>query len=210
MMSVGLLRQAVRTVRATATALRREVDEHRAIAIVGCEPSCISALRDDWLELDIGSDTEWIRGLAAMSALVEEFIDDKWEAHPRRPELAPDTVPEILLHGHCHQKALWGVETSARLLRRIAGDRLKVLQTGCCGMAGSFGMTTDRYDLSMQIGELELMPALRSSPDATVCAPGTSCRHQIHDGAARKALHPIEVFARVVGGGNSNGTAKVH
>ena len=96
-------------------------------------------------------------------------------------------------------KALWGAETSARLLRRFLGDRVKVLDSGCCGMAGSFGFTTDRYDLSMKIGELTLLPAARvASPGASICAPGTSCRHQIHDGAGREAIHPIELAAKLL------------
>jgi Fe-S oxidoreductase len=73
-----------------------------------------------------------------------------------------------------------------------------VLSTGCCGMAGSFGFTEDRYDLSMRIAEQGVLPAVRARPAATVCAPGTSCRHQIHDGAAREALHPVDLLARVL------------
>ncbi|MFO0872876.1 MAG: hypothetical protein U0575_02740 [Phycisphaerales bacterium] len=106
----------------------------------------------------------------------------------------------IILHAHCHQKALWGAETSARLLRRIAGPRLTVLESGCCGMAGSFGYTEDKYHLSMAIGEQSVFPPIRAATDdALVCAPGTSCRHQIHDGTGRWALHPIEVAADVLG-----------
>ena len=73
-----------------------------------------------------------------------------------------------------------------------------MLQTGCCGMAGSFGFTEERYDLSMKIAEQGVLPAVRARPDVTLCAPGTSCRHQIHDGAEREALHPVEVLARVL------------
>ena len=100
----------------------------------------------------------------------------------------------VLFHAHCHQKALWTADSSAKLLRRFCGERLSVLDTGCCGMAGSFGFTADRYDLSMKIGELTLLPMVRSAPaDAIIVAPGTSCRHQIHDGTGRKSLHPIEL-----------------
>jgi Fe-S oxidoreductase len=103
------------------------------------------------------------------------------------------------LHAHCHQKALWGAESSAAILRRYFGAELEVLQTGCCGLAGSFGFTEERYDLSMKIAEQAVLPAVRARPDAMVCAPGTSCRHQIHDGAGREALHPVEVLRRVLG-----------
>jgi Fe-S oxidoreductase len=101
----------------------------------------------------------------------------------------------VLLHGHCHQKALWGVASSGDLLRRLLGDRLRVLDTGCCGMAGSFGMTRDHYDLSMAIGDLGLFGAVTAEPEATVVAPGASCRHQVLDGTGREAVHPVEVAA---------------
>jgi Fe-S oxidoreductase len=105
-----------------------------------------------------------------------------------------------VLHGHCHQKALWGSESSAALLRRLVGDRLTVLDSGCCGMAGSFGYTADHYDVSMKIGELSLFPAVRGAAGATVVAPGTSCRHQIHDGTGVRALHPMELLDRMLSG----------
>ena len=105
----------------------------------------------------------------------------------------------MIFHGHCHQKALWGAETSARFLRRIFGTKLTTLDTGCCGMAGSFGYAEKRYELSMTIGEERLFPAVRVASDAVVCAPGTSCRHQIHDGTARDALHPVDLAARALG-----------
>jgi Fe-S oxidoreductase len=105
----------------------------------------------------------------------------------------------ITLHGHCHQKALWGADTSARFLRRLPGASVNVLDTGCCGMAGSFGYTADRYELSMKIGELTLFPALRGlDAGAIVVAPGTSCRHQIHDGVALNAVHPLELAASLL------------
>jgi len=101
---------------------------------------------------------------------------------------------EVVFHGHCHQKALWGEDTAAALLGRLVGDRLKVLPSGCCGMAGSFGYTKERYGLSMKIGEQSLFSHIReASPEAIVVAPGTSCRHQIKDGTGRRARHPIEL-----------------
>jgi len=136
--------------------------------------------------------------LAMRTHLVEEFLEKQWDAHPRRPEI-PAQVDRVVLHGHCHQKALWGTESSAKFLRRIFGANLGVLDTGCCGMAGSFGYVDRRYDLSMKIGEERLFPAVRAAPDAVVCAPGTSCRHQIHDGTAREALHPVDLAARALG-----------
>jgi Fe-S oxidoreductase len=101
----------------------------------------------------------------------------------------------VLLHGHCHQKALRGVGGSAAALRLAPGLDVATLDTGCCGMAGSFGFESEHFDISSQIAELDLLPALRLDPDATVVAPGTSCRHQIKDLAGRRALHPLEVLA---------------
>ena len=130
--------------------------------------------------------------------MVENFIDRFWDSHPIRPSESDtdgSSQREILLHGHCHQKALWGDETSAVLLRRLAGDRLRVVASGCCGMAGSFGFTADHYDLSMRIGELSLFGTIREAPNAILLAPGTSCRHQIKDGTGREAMHPIQWVA---------------
>ena len=114
-----------------------------------------------------------------------------------RPDAASWTLkarPEkCLLHGHCHQKALLGVRASAALLGLVPGLDVTVLDTGCCGMAGSFGFEKEHYDLSVAIAELALLPALTAEPEALVVAPGTSCRHQIKDLAGRRALHPLEV-----------------
>jgi FAD/FMN-containing dehydrogenase/Fe-S oxidoreductase len=198
LISTGMLAEASRECRATAEALMAAVDRSGAVAVVGCEPSCMSAIRDDWLELRMGVDRARLEALAARSFLVEEFLDRRWDAHPSRPAKPAFDPGPVALHAHCHQKALWGAESSAAVLRRYFGDRLEVLSTGCCGMAGSFGFTQERYDLSMRIGEQGVLPAVRARPDAAVCAPGTSCRHQIHDGAHREALHPVEVLARVL------------
>ena len=203
MISTGNLSGARKLCAATAQAILDAMQRERAVALLGLEPSCLSAIKDDWLELRMHVPREAIAGLAARSWLVEEFLERSWDAHPVRPAFEP-SESQLLLHGHCHQKALWGVESSASLLRRIYGKKLEVLRTGCCGMAGSFGFTSDRYDLSMAIAQLDnglgILPAIAKSPDATICAPGTSCRHQIHDGAARRGFHPIEIVrAALVG-----------
>ncbi len=198
LISTGMLAEASRECRATAEGLMAVMERERAVAVVGCEPSCMSAIRDEWLELRMGVDRGRLRELASRAFLVEEFLERAWDAHPSRPERPAFDAGRVALHAHCHQKALWGAESSAALLRRYFGKDLEVLSTGCCGMAGSFGFTEDRYDLSMRIAEQGVLPAVRARPDAAVCAPGTSCRHQIHDGAAREALHPVELLARVL------------
>ncbi len=198
--SMGLLADAAAMIAATSARLARIVAEERAVAIVVAEPSCLSAIKDEWRTLKDGVPRDVAERLAAMAWLVEDFVDQRWEAHPAQPEFrAPDG--EIVVHGHCHQKALWGAETSARLMRRIGGTKVRVLDSGCCGMAGSFGYGADRYELSMQIGEQVVFPAARAMGSADVmAAPGTSCRHQVKDGTGKRALHPIEIAAAALRG----------
>lgn len=206
MISVGMLERAAATIDATVGRLWKVAADPSVVGIVVCEPSCLSAIKDDWLGLRLRSDGAVRRAIAAKSSLVEEFVDRRWEAHPNRSlvarlDSAKREGPEVLLHGHCHQKSLWGVQTSAALLKRLVGERCRVLDTGCCGMAGSFGYDRRRYGLSMRIGELSLFPAVRGAPaDALIVTPGTSCRHQVHDGTGRRALHPVELAAKVVEG----------
>ncbi len=202
--STGLLPQAIEEVDSTLTRLSAIIDDPTVEAILVAEPSCLSAMKDDWLTLKLKTPMELRRRLAAKAFLPEQFLDLRWDQHPRRPRFqTPPAAPSpVMLHGHCHQKALWGAASSAAVLHRIFGkDAIKVLDTGCCGMAGSFGYTADRYNLSMQIGELTLFPAVRAAATGTpVLAPGTSCRHQIHDGTGRRAEHPVELLARMLEG----------
>ncbi len=200
LISTGLLHDAQQVCRSTASSLMNIVEREQAIAVLVCEPSCLSAIKDDWMELDMGDDfpVQSLRDLAQRSFLVEQFLESHWDRHPREPSLrdpATDDRP-IVLHGHCHQKSLWGVDSSAGFLRRVFGSRLRVLDSGCCGMAGQFGYIRDHYDLSMRIGEQSLFASLRDLPEACIAAPGTSCRQQIHDGMNRRsAQHPIEIIA---------------
>ena len=192
--SLGLLPQAIEEIDATLERLRPLIEDDSVEAILVAEPSCLSAMKDDWLALKLRTPVELRRRLAAKAFLPEDFLEKRWGAHPVTPAFRRPQRP-LALHGHCHQKALWGVQTSSALLKRLAGDKLAVLDTGCCGMAGAFGFTCDRYDLSMKIANLTLLPALEARPQATVVAPGTSCRHQVHDAAAREAVHPMQVVA---------------
>jgi len=201
MISTGVLEGAIASIDATLERLRPWIESERLGAMLFLEPSCLSAVTDDWMELKLRTPRALRERLVDRSLLCEDFIDRFWDEHPARPEF--DAPPgRVLLHGHCHQKALWGAETSGRLLRRLCGDSLEVLDAGCCGMAGSFGYTTDRYDLSMAIGELTLFPAAREALgedlESVVVAPGASCRHQVHDGVGRTPLHPLELAARLV------------
>ncbi len=190
--SSGLLGAAIEEADQTLERLRTAVEDDSVAAILVCEPSCLSAFRDDWLQLKMKSPLALRKRLADKAFLPEQFLDSRWDAHPRRPEFRQG---EAVLHGHCHQKALWGIESSANLLRRVAGERLSVLDSGCCGMAGAFGMTADHYALSMKIGELVLFPGVRDAGGAAVLATGTSCRHQIKDGTGARAVHPVQWLA---------------
>lgn len=196
MISTGLLDDAIENADHALERLAAAAKDPAVAAVVVCEPSCLSAIKDDWLQLKLKTPMDLRRRLAAKAFLVEEFIERSWADHPRRPD--PRPVGPVILHGHCHQKALWGAESSAAALRRVAGDGLRVLDSGCCGMAGSFGYAAHRYEVSMKIGELSLFPAVRTASGATVAAPGTSCRHQIRDGTGVEALHPVEILARAL------------
>ena len=195
--SNGMLAEAARTSRVTALALCDAMEREGAVAILGLEPSCISAIKDDWLELKMGVDPAILSTLASKTWMIEEWLDREWDAHPMRPSFAHVTE-RVVLHAHCHQKALWGAQTSSAILGRIFGDHAQTLSTGCCGMAGGFGFAATSYDLSMRIAQQDLFARLGDHPDAIVCAPGTSCRHQIADGLSRVALHPIELVARAI------------
>ena len=199
MMSTGLMDAAVASADSTLEALRAAIDDPAVAAIVVCEPSCLSSMIDDWLDLRLKTEPALRKRLADKAFLVEEFIENHWDQHPKKPQIRKE-ANEIVFHGHCHQKALLGTSTATAVLQRLAGpDGVRVLDSGCCGMAGSFGFTADRYDLSMKIGELSVFPPVRASnASATVVAPGTSCRHQIADGTGRHALHPIELIARAI------------
>ena len=168
----------------------------RGVPIVGCEPSCISALTDDYRDLVPGADSEAVAGA---SQGIEAFIVGLADAGKLNVQF--DQQPRrILFHTHCHQKALTGSASLKRLLQLIPNAEVAEIQSGCCGVAGSFGYETEHYDISMKIAEDRLLPAIRAAVDQAVtqtiiAANGTSCREQIAHGTDRAALHPIEVFA---------------
>ncbi|MCK4871398.1 MAG: FAD-binding protein [Phycisphaerales bacterium] len=198
MLSVGMVRDAIRKADRTLSLLAPMIEDEDVLAIIVCEPSCLSMFRDDYLDLRCETPIELRRALAAKAMLVEEFLDSRWGEHPIRP-VVKESQGEVLLHAHCHQESLFGHETSSNLIRRLIGDRLRVLDTGCCGMAGAFGYRKNHYELSMKIGEESLFPAVRAAAeDAIIVAPGTSCRQQIHDGTTRSALHPIELVDQIL------------
>lgn len=196
--STGMLDAAIRDAERTLDDLSEWIRRDDVAGFVVCEPSCLSSITDDWLDLRIDRPLALRQRLADRSMLPEQFLERFWADHPTRP--AFDTPPaRLVVHGHCHQKALWGVGSSTAFLERIAPGRVDALDTGCCGMAGSFGYTADRFDLSMKIGELGLFPAVRDADNSDwLLMPGTSCRHQTLDGTGRSTMHPIEAVERLM------------
>lgn len=161
------------------------------IAIVGLEPSCLLTLRDEALVMGLGAKAETV---GAQALLFEEFIAREMKAGRFRLALKAADKP-ILLHGHCHQKAFGAVSPILEVLKLIPGAKPELIESSCCGMAGSFGYEASHYEVSMQMAEASLLPAVRNKPDAVVVADGTSCRHQIADGAQREAIHVARLLA---------------
>ena len=170
----------------------------KGIPIVGLEPSCLLTLRDEFLVMNLGPQAQ---AISEQAMLFEEFLAR--EAAAGRLEALKSqlqaTDQAILLHGHCHQKAFGAISPVMDVLKLIPGAKPELIESSCCGMAGSFGYEARHYEVSMQMAELSLLPAVRSQPDAIVVADGTSCRHQIHDGAQREAVHVAVLLARQLG-----------
>jgi len=164
----------------------------RNIPVIGLEPSCILSLRDEFLVMGLGSPAE---KLATVSQTFEEFLSREHEAGRFMPQLKPASQ-NFLLHGHCHQKSFDAVKPIIRLLQLIPEAKVQMIESSCCGMAGSFGYEAEHFDLSMQMAELNLLPAIRQAPDALLIADGSSCRHQIQDGVERQAWHVAQVLEK--------------
>jgi len=188
MLSEGLVDDARKNARRNLDLLMPLVE--RGVPLVGLEPSCILTMRDDYRKLI--PDDERVESLAEATCLFEEAMLEIDAELPLR-EGAP-----VLLHGHCHQKALVGTGPTERLLG-LAAD-VEVVDSGCCGMAGLFGYEKGHYEVSMKMGERWLFPAVRGAGERVIVAPGTSCREQILDGTERHALHPAEYLASLLDG----------
>jgi Fe-S oxidoreductase len=163
----------------------------RSIPIVGLEPSCLLTLRDEMLTMGLGEDAHTV---AAQALLFEEFLAREAKAGRFRLSLRAAREP-MLVHGHCHQKAFGAMSPVLDVLRLIPGAEPTLIESSCCGMAGSFGYEAAHHAVSMQMAELALLPAVRAAPGALIVADGTSCRHQIADGTGREALHVARVLA---------------
>jgi Fe-S oxidoreductase len=171
----------------------------RGTPLVFFEPSCLSAIREDTPSLLRGEAQRRARAVAERAVLFEAFLEGECQAG--RAHLQLDGGPSrILLHGHCHQKAMGLVTPARSLLSRIPDARVVDLDAGCCGMAGSFGYMRDHYEISRAIGERRLLPAARAMNASDVLvASGMSCRHQVADLAGVRALHAAELLSQLIG-----------
>ncbi|WP_371347055.1 FAD-binding and (Fe-S)-binding domain-containing protein [Ancylobacter sp. IITR112] len=177
----------------------------RGVPVVGLEPSCLLAFRDELPSMLPGEGTQT---LAAHALLVEEFIAREIDAGRFDLPLAP-LAEKALLHGHCHQKSFGAMGAVEKALRLVPGLQVETVESSCCGMAGAFGYHSETIDTSLAMAELSLLPAVRKAePGTLIVADGTSCRHQIHDGAAREAVHVVQVLAQSLAAARAGAPAR--
>jgi FAD/FMN-containing dehydrogenase/Fe-S oxidoreductase len=190
LISKGLLKDARRQARLNSESLYVSAVNDKKI--VFCEPSCLSAVREDAPALLRGEERKKAEVVAHACVLFEEYAAEL----PLKLKPGP---PKILLHGHCHQKAMGLLPAAKNLLARIPGSSIVDLDAGCCGMAGSFGYSKEHFDVSRRIGERRLFPQIRAKDDSTiVVAAGTSCRHQVHDFTGETAIHPAVLLRSLI------------
>ena len=193
-LSVGCVSEARQEAERTLRALEPYIA--RGVPVVGLEPSCILGFRDE-IPAIIG--TSLARRLSELALTFEEFLAREQKAGTLRLPLGP-IGQKVLIHGHCHQKSFDAFSAVATVVKLVPDVAMEIIESSCCGMAGSFGYGKDTIDMSLAMGELSLLPAVRAAPaDAVIVADGTSCRHQIHDGAGRKAVHVAQLLARSLG-----------
>jgi FAD/FMN-containing dehydrogenase/Fe-S oxidoreductase len=191
--SKGLLRDAQKLATRNVELLKDVITSEAPL--VGIEPSAILGFRDEIPDLVPQHLIGAAKTLGKHALLVDEFIAREAERNRIGSDLFTKDPLVIKLHGHCHQKALASLTPTVRALQLARNYKVQLIPSGCCGMAGSFGYEQEHFNVSMQIAELVLLPAIRSAlPGTVIAAPGTSCRHQIKDGAGVKAKHPVELL----------------
>jgi FAD/FMN-containing dehydrogenase/Fe-S oxidoreductase len=198
-LSKGLVRTSKKIATENVNLLKDIITEKTPL--VGIEPSAILAFRDEYPDL-VDKDLQAIATELGKNALLfEEFIAAEIEKGNITSEQFTSETKEILLHGHCQQKAVASTEPSKKMLSIPKNYSVKEIPSGCCGMAGSFGYEKEHYNLSMKIGEMVLFPTVREAEEKIlISAPGTSCRHQIKDGTGKQAKHPVEVLYEALPG----------
>ena len=195
--SKGMLDHAKAVAEENVTVAQEILNED--IPLIGIEPSAILSFRDEYPKLVNKGLVEAAKTTAKRAFLIDEFIESEIKAGNITAEQFTDEPQKVIFHGHCHQKAIASVTPSQAILNLPKNYEVEVLKTGCCGMSGSFGYDADKYDLSMQVGELVLFPAVRKKETKTIiAATGTSCRHQIKDGTGEKSMHPVEILYKAL------------
>ncbi|OZI43294.1 FAD-binding and (Fe-S)-binding domain-containing protein [Bordetella genomosp. 4] len=197
-LSAGMVDHAKAEARRVVNALQPFVA--RGVPIVGLEPSCLLSLRDEFLVMGLGDDAQ---ALSQQAYLFEEFLANELKAGRLDLKLGPLPQKRALLHGHCHQKAFDAVKPVQQILALIPELKVELIESSCCGMAGSFGYEASHYETSMKMAELSLLPAVRKADaDTVLVADGTSCRHQIADGTQKegglRAVHVACVLQRAL------------
>lgn len=194
--SKGILRHAKRCANENVALLHEIINQDNPL--VGIEPSCILTFRDEYSDLVDPKIRPVAKKLGTNALLYDEFLLREINAGRISADDFKECPQEIWLHGHCHQKALVGIDKTKSILEGLLKTKVNVIPSGCCGMAGSFGYEKEHYNTSMAIGEMVLFPTLRyvtsNRKEAIVSAPGTSCRHQIKEGTGITAYHPIELL----------------
>ncbi|HZH95952.1 MAG TPA: FAD-linked oxidase C-terminal domain-containing protein [Flavisolibacter sp.] len=192
-LSKGLLRDAKKIAGKNVSLLAPLVNKERPL--IGIEPSAILTFRDEYVDLVDDNQLPEAKELSSNVYMIDEFIAKEIAKGAISAEQFTKEKKLIKLHGHCQQKAWNALAASANILSLPQNYSVETIPSGCCGMAGSFGYEKEHYDISMQIGELVLFPAVRRlEEEVIIAAPGTSCRHQIKDGTGRRAKHPVEIL----------------
>jgi len=191
--SKGLLKEARQLAMYNVNCFKDLISEETPL--LGIEPSAILGFRDEYPQLVIEEMRPEARKIAPHAMMIDEFLAREIGRGKIDSDAFTLEPKKVWLHGHCHQKAIASVDPSVEILSLPENYEVEVIPSGCCGMAGSFGYEKEHYEISMQVGELVLFPAVRKAEeDSIIAAPGTSCRHQIADGTQRRALHPVEVL----------------
>jgi Fe-S oxidoreductase len=167
----------------------------RGVPVVGLEPSCVLTLRDELPAMLPGAEAG---ALVSGAFLFEEFLAGE-AAGGRIPPAIAQREGRVLLHGHCHQKAFGAMDAVRGTLALVEGLQVETVESSCCGMAGAFGYGAETYDVSLAMGELSLLPAVRgAAPETIVAADGFSCRHQIEHGTGRPARHVASILCKAM------------
>jgi len=201
MLSKGLLREARKKALKTINTLYPYAE--KGLSIIILEPSCLSAIKDDYKGL-LGNLKEYIirkyEKVAEASLSLEDFLYDEFYTRNNRPQQIQSPFTQIVYHSHCHQKALFDSKKTKYVLEALTQSKVDEIPSGCCGLAGSFGYEAEHYDISLRIGKLKLFPYIENCDENTLLiASGTSCRCQIQHGTHKRALHLAEAIVLIMG-----------